>query len=63
MMANGKRRGFFNPGNALAKLASVRLGRRVWRRRWAAFDACITVVVSAWPDEWVLRTYFTARPE
>jgi hypothetical protein len=42
-----------NLGNALATLGSSEVGTARLEEAVAGFDACLTVVVSAWPDEWV----------
>ena len=42
-----------NLGNALPTLGEREAGTARLEEAVAAFDACLTVVVSAWPDEWV----------
>jgi hypothetical protein len=42
-----------NLGNALQRLGSREDGTARLEEAVAAFDACLTVVVSAWPHEWV----------
>jgi hypothetical protein len=42
-----------NLGNALSTLGSREAGTARLAEAVTAFDACLTVVVSAWPDEWV----------
>ena len=42
-----------NVGNALWRLGERETGAARLEDAVAAFDACLTVVVSAWPDEWV----------
>jgi hypothetical protein len=42
-----------NLGNALSTLGSREAETARLTEAVAAFDACLTVVVSAWPDEWV----------
>ena len=40
-------------GLALSALGSREAGTVRLEEAAAAFDACLTVVVSAWPDEWI----------
>jgi hypothetical protein len=42
-----------NLGNALQTLGSREAGTARLAEAVAAFDVCLTVVVYAWPDEWV----------